>query len=95
MPHLTVTGQVIAARGQDIGIRIENEEEARAYWRDHDIETDLDWFGPGSPVFSIGRQQDIARCRIGDRASLTVEVVDRPGKRGTKTVDFEVLGGAP
>ena len=95
MPSLTVTGEVIPAIGGDIGIRIENEEEARAFWREHGIETDLDWFGPGVPVFSIERQRDIASCRVGDRVSQTVEVVDRRGKRGTKTVDFEVLARVP
>lgn len=56
MPRLTVSGEVIPTIGQDIGIRIENEEEARAFWRDHRIETDLDWFGAGAPVLSIRRQ---------------------------------------
>jgi len=91
IPRLTVYGEVIKTVGRDIGIRIENEAEARAFWQKHGIETSLDWFGPGAPVFSIGRQRDIASCQLGDRASLTVEIADRPGKRGTKTVAFSVL----
>ena len=93
MSQLTVYGEVIRALGKDIGIRIENEDEAHTFWHVHKIDTKLDWFGPGAPVFSIGRKVDIACCRVGDRVSMTVEVVDRNGKRGTKTVDFEILSG--
>ena len=42
-------------------------------------------------VISIGRKADIARCKIGNRVSITVQVVDRAnGKRGIETTDFVV-----
>jgi hypothetical protein len=87
----TVYGEVIRTAGQDIGVRVQNEAELREFWRLNRIDTKLDWFGPGAPVISIGRRQDIARCKIGDEVSLTFVVEDRAGgKRGIKTVDFEV-----
>lgn len=89
-PRFTVHGEVIRTIGKDLGIRVENERNLRVFWRDHRIDTDLNWFDDGPPVVSIGRQADVARCKPGDRASLTFVVVDRAGdKRGTRTVDFE------
>jgi hypothetical protein len=91
MPRFTVHGEVIRTVGKDLGIRVENEADLRAFWRDHRIDTDLDWFGKGPPVVSIGRKADMARCKPGDRVSLTFIVEDRAGgKRGTRTVDFGV-----
>lgn len=96
MPQFTAHGEVIPTRGSDLGVRVENVEEIRAFWEEHKIDTDLDWFIPGTPVISIGRQQDIASCRIGDHVSITVEVQDRAGgKRGIRTVDFSVTGRNP
>jgi hypothetical protein len=90
--QFTGHGEVIKTIGRDIGVRVENEPEMRSFWRTHKIDTDLDWFGPGAPVISIGRQEDIASCTIGDRVSITVQIEDRPnGKRGIKTIDFQVL----
>ncbi len=62
-----------------------------AFWLEHRIDTDLDWFGKGPPVLSIGRKEDAARVKPGQRASLTFVVADRAGgKRGIRTVGFEV-----
>jgi hypothetical protein len=89
--RFTANGTVIRAIGKDLGIRVRNEAEMREFWRANEVDTDLDWFGPGAPVCSIGRARDKENCRIGDEASLTFEVVDRAGgKRGTRTVEFEV-----
>jgi hypothetical protein len=85
----TIHGPVIQTKGNDLGIRVRNEAELRAFWRDNQIDTKLDWFGPGAPVISIGRKADIQSCRIGDEARLTFVVEDRAdGKRGIKTVKF-------
>jgi hypothetical protein len=90
-PKLTVNGEVILTIGKDLGLRVEEIEEIRQFWTDQQIGTKLDWFGEEPPVISIGRKQDIARCRPGDRASLTFVVQDRKdGKRGIKTVAFDV-----
>lgn len=70
-PKLTETGQVILTNGKDLGLRVEEIEEIRQFWTDQQIVTKLDWFGEGPPLISIGRKQDIARCRPGDRANLT------------------------
>jgi hypothetical protein len=87
----TAYGEVIKAVGKDLGIRVRNEAEIREFWRVNQVDTDLDWFGPGSPVVSIGRKQDVAKCKIGDEAGITFVVEDRAGgKRGIKTVAFEV-----
>ena len=91
----TAHGTVIKTVGKDLGIRTRNEAELREFWRANEVNTDLDWFGPGAPVCSIGRARDIEKCRVGDEASLTFEVVDRTGgKRGTRTVNFEVRSRA-
>jgi hypothetical protein len=90
MQRFTAYGEVIPTRGGDLGVRVENEADIRDFWKQHQIDTDLDWFGPGAPVISIGRKEDIASCRIGDRVSITVQV-----RRGIKTVDFSVIGGKP
>jgi len=90
-PKLTVTGEVIPTIGKDLGIRVEDIEEIREFWTDQQIGTKLDWFGEGAPVVSIGRKQDIAKCRPGDRASLTFVVEERKdGKRGIRTIAFDV-----
>ena len=92
MAEFTATGVVIPTRGGDLGVRIENEAEANDFWREHKIDTDLRWFAPNELVISIGRKQDIAACKVGDRVSITVKVVDRAGgKRGIVTVGFKVL----
>ena len=92
MPEFTAIGEVIPTRGGDLGVRIENEAETNEFWHEHKIDTDLHWLGPNSLVISIGRQQDIAACKIGDRVSITVQVVDRAnGKRGIVTVGFKIL----
>jgi hypothetical protein len=89
-PQFTAHGEVIKTIGKDLGVRVENEADIRAFWKTHGIDTDLDWFGPGPPVVSIGRQRDIASCKIGDRVSIIFEVEDRPGgKRGIRTTDFQ------
>jgi hypothetical protein len=90
-PKLTVTGQVILTIGKDLGLRVEEIEEIRQFWTDQQIGTKLDWFGEGPPVISIGRKQDIARCRPGGRVRLTFVVEDRKdGKRGIRTIAFDV-----
>ena len=90
MPRFIVHGEVIRTLGKDLGIRVENERELRSFWRDQKMGTDLDWFGEGPPVVSIGRKGDIAICKPGDRVQLTFVVVDRAGKkRGIKTIDFK------
>lgn len=92
MAQFTAQGVVIRTIGRDLGVRIENEDEMRDFWRTHNIDTDLDWFGPGAPVISIGRKGDIESCRLGDRVSITIQVEDRPnGKRGVRTIDFQVI----
>lgn len=93
--NLTVRGVVVQAIGKDLGLRVENDDEARSFWRDQRIDTKLDWAGDGPPVFSIGRKQDIECCRLGDEAVMTVEVQERSGgKRGIRTVDFRVVNRA-
>jgi hypothetical protein len=89
--RFTAHGTVIRTVGRDLGVRVRNEAEIRNFWRVNEIDTKLDWFDSGPPVVSIGRARDIARCRVGDEASITFVVVDRPtGKRGIRTIDFEV-----
>ncbi len=88
-PRITVYGEVVGT-SKALGIRVENEAEMREFWRTYSIATKLDWAGKGPPIASINRQGDIARCKPGDRANLTLEVEDRSGKRCTKTVAFEV-----
>ncbi|WP_435016547.1 hypothetical protein TA3x_004116 [Tundrisphaera sp. TA3] len=93
-PTLTVFGEVVGTIDQDLGIRVRNEEEIREFWRIHEIDTMLDWFGKGPPVFSIGRNRDRELCKPGDQARMTVVVQARKnGKRGIKTIDFEVISG--
>ena len=90
--HFTVHGEVIRTIGKDLGIRVRNDKELRQFWRDHQIDTDIDWFDQGRPVYSIGRQEDVARSKPGQQASLTFKVQDRSnGKRGVRTVDFKIL----
>jgi hypothetical protein len=90
--RLTVHGEVVDTIAKDLGIRIQNEEEAREFWRVNQIDTMLDWAGKGPPIFSIGRKKDVESCKPGDEASMTVEVQDRVGgKRGIKTIAFEIL----
>lgn len=90
-PSLTVTGEVIATIGRDPGLRVDQITEIHQLWAEQQIATKLDWFGKGPPVVSIGRKQDIARCRPGDRASLTFTVEERrDGKRGIRTIAFDV-----
>ena len=85
----TVRGSVIKTRGRDLGIRARNDAQLRAFWKANRIDTKLDWFGPGAPVISIGRSEDIERCKAGDEASLTFVVEDKSdGKRRIKTIDF-------
>lgn len=79
MPRFTVHGEVIRTIGNDLGIRVQNEGDLRAFWREHRIDTDLDWFGKGPPVVSIGRKEDIAKSKPGERASLTFVVQERAG----------------
>src|SRR3954447_21893152 len=89
--RFTAHGEVIKTVGNDLGIRVRNEAEMREFWRVNQIDTRLDWFGPGAPVVSIGRKQDISRCRPGDEAGITFVAEDRAGgKRGTRTVGFGV-----
>jgi antitoxin component of MazEF toxin-antitoxin module len=89
---LTVTGEVIRAIGKDLGLRVDEADVMRQFWADHKIGTKLDWFDAGAPVISIGRKQDISRCKPGDRATITLVVEDRKeGKRGTRTVSFDIL----
>ena len=96
MPQFTVYGEVIRAIGQDLGVRVENADEVRDFWQSNRIDTKLDWFDGGSPVVSIGRREDIEVCQPGDRVSLTFVTEDRAnGKRGIRTVDFEVLSSTP
>ena len=88
---ITVRGEVVGTIGKDLGIRIRNEDEVREFWRANRLTTKLDWAGKGPPLFSIGRKQDRERCKPGDEASMTVEVVQRAnGERGTRTIAFEV-----
>lgn len=88
--RFTVHGRVVRTIGKDIGIRVRNEAELREFWRIQQMGTDLDWFGKGPPVVSIGRKADIRSCKPGDEASLTFVVEVRPGgKRGTRAVAFE------
>ena len=83
---------VVGTIGKDLGIRIRNEDEVREFWRVNRMDTMLDWAGKGPPVFSIGRKDDIESCKPGDEASMTLEVQVRVGgKRGLKTIAFEVL----
>jgi hypothetical protein len=90
--QFTVHGEVIKTVGKDLGIRVENENELRRFWKDHQIDTQLDWFDRGAPVCSIGRQKDITRCKPGDRASLTFVVQERQdGKRGIRAIAFDVV----
>ncbi len=56
----TIHGRVIQTVGRDLGIRVRNEAELRAFWHINQIDTKLDWFGPGAPVISIGRKIDTA-----------------------------------
>ena len=94
MTELTVHGEVIRAIGADVGLRIENADEIRTFWQVHQIDTKLNWIDNGAPVVSINRQCDIASCKTGDRASMTIATQDRSnGKRGIRTVDFRVLAG--
>jgi hypothetical protein len=95
-PQLTVHGEVIRAIGQDLGLRVHDAEEIRAFWRAHQIDTKLDWFDSGTPVVSLGRKKDIESCKPGDWASLTFVVEDRAnGKRGTRTIDFKIQPERP
>ena len=88
----TVHGVVVGTIANDLGIRIRNEEELREFWRVHQIDSQLDWMGKGPPVFSIGRQKDRESCKPGDEVSMTFVVQDRAGgKRGIRTIAFEVL----
>lgn len=91
MPNITVTGEVIHTIGQDLGVRVDNADELRAFWATNEIDTELNWFDSGAPVASIGRQQDIAVCAPGDSVSMTLETVDRENGRGTRTIGFRVL----
>jgi len=91
MPRFTANGKVIPTRGGDLGVHVENEAETIAFWNTHKIDTDLRWFKKEMLVISIGRKDDIASCKIGDRVSITVKVVDRAnGERGIETVGFRV-----
>ena len=89
--ELTVSGEVIGTIGQDLGLRVDDAEVVRTFWLTRRLDTKLNWLDGGAPVVSIGRAEDIAKCRPGDRASLTLVVEQRKGgKRGTKTVRFEI-----
>ena len=92
VPRITVTGEIIPAIGRDLGLRVDQAEEMRQFWEAQKIGTKLDWFDSGAPVVTIGRKQDISRCKPGDRATITLIVEDRKdGNRGTRTVSFDIL----
>lgn len=96
MAQFTAYGEVIPTRDNDLGVLVENDAETEDFWAAHDIDTDLRWFKKDALVISIGRNKDIAACRVGDRVSITVKVEDRAnGKRGIKTVGFDVLNRKP
>jgi hypothetical protein len=83
---------VIRAISTDLGVRVDNAAELRAFWDANRIDTKLGWFDSGAPVVSIGRNSDIAACQPGDRVSLTFRTEVRSnGKRGIRTIGFEVL----
>ena len=91
-PTLTIQGVVVGTIGKDLGIRVENETEVRAFWQEHQIDTQLDWAGTGPPVASIGRKADITSCDPGDEVRMTVKIEDRAnGRRGIRTIAFEVV----
>ncbi|WP_406697682.1 hypothetical protein V5E97_02340 [Singulisphaera sp. Ch08] len=88
--RMVAHGKVIKAYGSDLGVRVENETEIREFWRANQMDTKLDWFGPGAPVVSITAKY-AAGCKVGDKVAITLEVVDRAGgKRGGQPVAFEV-----
>jgi hypothetical protein len=89
--QFTVRGEVISTIASDLGIRVENESELREFWRVQRVDTDLDWYGKGPPVVSLGRREDIAKCKPGDYVRLTFVVAERAnGKRGIRTVNCEI-----
>ena len=51
--RMVAHGKVIKAYGSDLGVRVDNEAEIREFWRANQMDTKLDWFGPGAPVVSI------------------------------------------
>jgi len=64
-------GKVIKAYGSDLGVRVDNEAEIRQFWRANQVDTKLDWFGPGAPVVSIPGKY-VAGCKIGDDVAITL-----------------------
>lgn len=96
MAEFIAIGEVVANKAGDLGVRIENEEERKAFWREQKVDIGLGWFDPKISAIAIGRPQDVASCKVGDRVSITVKVVDRSdGKRGIRTVGFQVLESKP
>jgi hypothetical protein len=96
MAEFTAIGEVVANKAGEMGVRIENEEERQAFWREQKVDLGLGWFDPKFSAITIGRPQDVASCKVGDRVSITVKVVDRSdGKRGIRTVGFQVLEPKP
>jgi hypothetical protein len=92
MAQFAATGKVVKTIGADVGVEADNAEALRDFWQEEGIETALEWMGKGTAVISINRQLDKAQCKIGDRVCLTVEAVTwGTGKRGIRTVDFDVL----
>lgn len=92
--RMVAHGKVIKAVGGDLGVRVENEAEIREFWRANQLDTNLDWFGPGSPVISIPAKY-ASGCKIGDEAAITLETANwTGGRRRAKPVAIEVRSRA-
>jgi hypothetical protein len=96
MAEFTAIGEVVANKAGALGVRVENEDERIEFWREHHVDFALGSFDPKFSAIAISRPQDVASCKAGDRASITVKIMDRSdGKRTFRTVAFQVLEAKP
>jgi len=92
MDEFVAFGEVVANKAGELGVKIENDEERKAFWQEHKVDLGLGWFDPKFSAITIARPQDVASCKVGDRVSITLRVVNRSdGKRGVRTVGFQLL----
>ncbi|MGO9464435.1 MAG: hypothetical protein ACLQIB_28120 [Isosphaeraceae bacterium] len=81
-PTFVVKGTAQRLGDSQINVRVANEEELRAFYRQHAPVRNLDWMMTPQPMFTVSRQHLVARCRPGDEVEYLFEL--RPCKDGPR-----------
>ena len=91
MAEFIAIGEVVANKAGALGVRVENEDERKDFWREHHVDFALGSFDPNFSAIAISRPQDIASCKVGDRREYHSEG-HRPLGRKTRVQDGRVPG---